>query len=192
MERIIKFFDRKIIENILIFTTIYIVLYILNVNIHLIFALLLFGAIFYYLYMNREEEKSSILTRKKNEKFDNKLPAIINKYDDILNFLYYISDFKQYNESVYNDLLININDFLSLCEDYDIVEGTRKKLLEDVIFDTKNKILEDLSSFIYSFNNSPILEKKLDNSIEKLNFILNRYIQNLNINIQSIDAFNNY
>lgn len=192
MERLIKFFDRNIIKLVLIFIGIYIVLYILNVNIHLIVTLVLFGIVFYYLWSTREEEKSMILTNRKNEKFDNKIPAVLNKYDDILNFLYFISDFKQYNEKVYDDLLINLNDFFSLIEDYQIIQGTKKKLMEDVIFDTKNKILDGLSSLIYSFNNSPVLTKKLNESIQKLNDILNQNIKKINIKIDYIDAFNNY
>lgn len=192
MERLIKFFDRNIIKLILIFIGIYIVLYILNVNIHLIVTLVLFGIVFYYLWSTREEEKLFILTNKKNEKFNNKIPSVLNKYDDILNFLYYISDFKQYNEKVYDDLLTNLNDFFSLMEDYQIIQGTKKKLMEDVIFDTKNKILDGLSSLIYSFNNNPILTKKLNDSIQKLNDILNENIKKLNIKIDYIDAFNNY
>lgn len=192
MERLIKFFDRNIIKLVLIFIGIYIVLYILNVNIHLIVTLVLFGIVFYYLWNTREEEKSMILTNRKNEKFDNKIPAVLNKYDDILNFLYFISDFKQYNEKVYDDLLINLNDFFSLIEDYQIIQGTKKKLMEDVIFDTKNKILDGLSSLIYSFNNSPVLTKKLNESIQKLNDILNQNIKKINIKIDYIDAFNNY
>jgi len=192
MERLIKFFDRNIIMLVLIFIGIYFVLYILNVNIHLIVTLILFVIVFYYLLITREQEKSVILTSKKNEKFDNKIPSVLNKYDDILNFLYYISDFKQYNEKVYDDLLTNLNDFYSLMEDYQIIQGTKKKLMEDVIFDTKNKILDGLSSFIYSFNNSPVLTKKLNDSIQNLNDILNQNIKKLNIKIDYIDAFNNY
>jgi hypothetical protein len=192
MERLIKFFDRNIIMLVLIFIGIYIVFYILNVNIHLIVTLILFSIVFYYLWSTREQEKSVILTNRKNEKFDNKIPSVLNKYDDILNFLYYISDFKQYNEKVYDDLLTNLNDFYSLMEDYQIIQGTKKKLMEDVIFDTKNKILDGLSSLIYSFNNSPVLTKKLNDSIQKLNDILNQNIKKLNIKIDYIDAFNNY
>ena len=192
MERLTKFFDRNIIMLVLIFIGIYIVFYILNVNIHLIVTLILFSIVFYYLWSTREQEKSVILTNRKNEKFDNKIPSVLNKYDDILNFLYYISDFKQYNEKVYDDLLTNLNDFYSLMEDYQIIQGTKKKLMEDVIFDTKNKILDGLSSLIYSFNNSPVLTKKLNDSIQKLNDILNQNIKKLNIKIDYIDAFNNY
>ena len=64
--------------------------------------------------------------------------------------------------------------------------------MDDVIFDTKNKILDGLSSLIYSFNNSPILRKKLEKSVDMLNNILNEYINSLNIKINSIEGFNNY
>jgi len=166
-------------------------LYILKIDIFIIVTVILFALYFYYKYNNREKEKSIILRQIEPEKFKNELPLIINKYDDIIDFLYYISDFKQYNEQVYHDFLINLNDFFTLYEDYQIVALNKKELMEDVLKDTKYKLLDGLSSFIYSFNNSPILREKLNNSINKLNDILNNYFLKLEININSIDAYNN-
>ena len=191
MESVIKFFDRKIIEMVSIFIGIYIVLYLLKIDVYLITTIILFGLYFYYRYDERVKEKEIILNRKK-EPFKNEIPSVINKYDNILNFLYFISDFKQYNEQTYNDILINLNDFFTLYEDYQVIPDNKKKLMDDVIFDTKNKILDGLSSLIYSFNNSPILRKKLEKSIDMLNNILNEYINSLNIKINSIEGFNNY
>lgn len=187
MERVIKFFDRKIVEMVSILIGIYIVLYLLKIDVYLITTVILFALYFYYRYTERETEKNIILNRKK-EPFKNEIPSIINKYDNIINFLYFISDFKQYNEQVYDDFLINLNDFFTLYEDYQVIPDNKKKLIDDVIFDTKNKILDDLSSFIYSFNNSPILRQKLEKSIDMLNNILNEYINSLNIKINSIDG----
>ena len=192
MERLKLFFDKNIIELLIILFSIYIIFYILKVNLHLIVSLILFAIILYYKFKTREEEKMTVLANTKNDKFINKIPTILNKYDDIVNFLYYISDFKQYNEQNYAELLVNLNDFLTLYEDYQIIKGTKKKLMEDVINDTKYKILDNLSSFIYSFNNSPILREKLNNSIDKLNIILNNYINNLGIKIDHITGANNY
>lgn len=191
MERVIKFFDRKIVEMVSILIGIYIVLYLLKIDVYLITTVILFALYFYYRYTEREKEKDIILNRKK-EPFKNEIPSIINKYDDIINFLYFISDFKQYNEQVYDQFVINLNDFFTLYEDYQVIPDNKKKLMDDVIFDTKNKILEDLSSFIYSFNNNPILRKKLEKSVDMLNNILNEYINSLNIKINSIEEFNNY
>jgi hypothetical protein len=192
MDRLKKYFDRRIIEYSLLFFLIYIVLYILRVDLHLIITAILFIGYFYYSFNNRENDKKIILTQKKQEPFENKLPSTLNNYDDIVNFLYYINDFKLYNDQVYNDLLINLNDFLTLYEDYSIIGIQEKKLMSDVIIDTKYKILDGLSSFIYSFNNSPILRNKLNDSVNLLNNILNNYIQKLNIDIPSVEPANNY
>lgn len=192
MERLKLFFDKNIIELLIILFSIYILFYILKVNLHLIVTLIVFAIILYYKFKIREDEKITVLANTKNEKFKNKMPTILNKYDDIVNFLYYISDFKQYNEQAYAELLVNLNDFLTLYEDYQIIKGTKKKLMEDVIHDTKHKILDNLSSFIYSFNNSPVLREKLNNSIDKLNRILNNYINNLGIKIDNITGANNF
>jgi hypothetical protein len=62
--------------------------------------------------------------------------------------------------------------------------------MEDVLFDTKSSILEGLGSFIYSFNNSPALRMKLDDSIKKLNTILLNYLIDLDIAIDHIEPEN--
>jgi hypothetical protein len=191
MDNILKYFNNKIIEFILVLFGIYALLYILKIDLAIVITAILFVLYFYYKYNNREKEKDIILNRIEPEKFKNELPLTINKYDDVIDFLYYISDFKQYNEQVYHDFLINLNDFFTLYQDYQIIAPHRKQLMEDVLNDTKYKLLDGLSSFIYSFNNSPILREKLNNSINKLNDILNDYLLKLEININSVDAYNN-
>ena len=192
MERIKNFFESNIFEFLPILLGIYIILYLLKLDLYIIITLLLFSIYFYYKYNYRNEEKNTIISNNKESKFQNKLPSLINNYDDIINFLYYISDFKQYNEQVYSDLLINLNDFLTVYQDYQIIIGPKKKLYADVILDTKYKILEGMSSFIYSFNNSPILREKLKNSINKLNIILANYLKKINIKEDNINPANNY
>jgi len=192
MESIKNFFETNIFEFLPILIVTYFVLYIIKIDLTILVTGILFVIYFYYRYNFREKEKKIIIENKNVEKFQNKLPTIINKYDDIINFIYYISDFKQYNEQVYSDLIVNLNDFLTIYQDYQIVQGTKKKLYADVLFDTKNKILDSISSFIYSFNNSPILREKLNNSINKLNNILRNYLHKINLEEDHINAFNNY
>ena len=192
MDEIIKFFNLNIIHMIMVLLGIYMFFYIIKIDILLITTLIVFVIYFYYKYQTNIRETNIILHQKSNEKFKNEMPSLLNQHDDIINFLYFINDFKQYNPDVYNELIININDFLTLYKDYQIIREEKKKLMQDVIFDTKAKILDNLSSFIYSFNNSPDLRLKLNNSIDKLNDLLNLYINKLNINIDHINAFNDY
>jgi Ca2+/Na+ antiporter len=192
MDEIIKFFNLNISHMIMVLLGIYMFFYIIKIDILLITTLIVFVIYFYYKYQTNVKETNIILHQKTNEKFKNEMPSVLNKHDDIINFLYFINDFKQYNPDVYNELIININDFLTLYKDYQIIREEKKKLMQDVIFDTKAKILDNLSSFIYSFNNSPDLRLKLNNSIDKLNDLLNLYINKLNINIDHINAFNDY
>jgi len=193
MEELIIFFNKNITEMISIFLITYIILYILKVDLLLIVSFVIFGSYFYYKYSVREKEKDMIIKNSHNvEKYKNELPSVIDKHDKIVNFLFYISDFKQYNELVYSSLLVDLNDFLTLVDDYKIIHPNQHKLMEDVLFDTKSKILNGLSSFIYSFNNSPVLRNKLEESIKKLNNILLNYLINLNIAIDHIQPANSY
>ena len=192
MDEIINFFNLNISHMIIVLLGIYMFFYIIKINILLISTIIVFVIYFYYKYQSNIKETNIILNQKTNEKFKNEMPSLLNKHNDIINFLYYINDFKQYNPDVYNELIININDFLTLFKDYQIIREEKKKLMQDVILDTKSKILDSLSSFIYSFNNSPDLRLKLNNSIEKLNDLLNLYINKLNIKIDHINAFNDY
>ena len=192
MDSVFIFLQNNIFQLIPIFIAIYLVLYIINFDLLLMISILIFLLYFGYIYYININDTQKMITKKEVESFDNKLPSIINKYDDIVKFLYYISDFKQYNEQIYDNLIININDFLTLIEDYPILnnEGKRKQS-QDIMFDVKLKILDGFSSFIYSFNNSPILESKLNESVEKLNNILNNYLIKLDIHIDNITSFNN-
>jgi hypothetical protein len=190
MDELITFFNKNITEMIMIFIGIYVVLYILNVDLLLIVAFLLFGSYFYYKYLNREKEKDLILKNTNVEKYKNELPYVIGKHDKIINFLFYISDFKQYNEKVYASLLVNLNDFLTLVEDYKIIHPNQHKLMADVLSDTRSAILNGLASFIFSFNNSPALRMKLDDAIKRLNIILLNYLIDLDIAIDHIKPAN--
>jgi hypothetical protein len=193
MNELIIFFNKNITEMISIFAITYIILYILKVDLLLIVSFIFFASYFYYKYNNREKEKDIILKNTNQvERYKNKLPSVIEKHDKIVNFLFYISDFKQYNEKVYASLIVNLNDFLTLVDDYKIIHPNQKKLMEDVFFDIKLSILDVLSSFIYSFNNSPVLRNKLDNAIYKLNNILLVYLLDLNIAIDHIQPANSY
>jgi len=192
MDKIKKFFELNIFEFIPILIGIYFILNILKIDIYIIGTFILFGGYFYYRYNFNEDEKVNIINTKKEEKFKNVIPSLINKYNDIIDFLYFISDFKQYNQKVYDDLLVNLNDFLTLYENSSIITGNKKKLYNDIILDTKQKIMDNMTSFIYSFNNSPILREKLNISINKLNTILLNYMQKLNIKEDSINPANNY
>jgi hypothetical protein len=193
MEELISFLNKNIIEMSTVLLVTYIILYILKVDLLLIVTFILFGIYFYYKYTKRENEKDTIIKNSHNvEKYKNELPSVIEKHDKIVDFLFFISDFKQYNEKVYADLLINLNDFLTLIDDYKIIHPNQQKLMEDVLFDTKLKILNGLSSFIYSFNNSPILRNKLNSSVQKLNSILLNYLIDLNIAIDHIQPANSY
>ena len=191
MEELISFLNKNIIEMSTVLVVTYIILYIIKVDLLLIVTIILFGIYFYYKYTKREKEKETIIKNSKNvEKYKNELPSLIEKHDKIVDFLFFISDFKQYNEKVYASLLVNLNDFLTLIDDYKIIHPNQQKLMEDVLFDTKKSILSGLSSFIYSFNNSPILRNKLDTAISKLNNILLNYLINLNIAIDHIEPAN--
>jgi ABC-type multidrug transport system fused ATPase/permease subunit len=190
MDELITFFNKNITEMIMIFIGIYVLLYILNIDLLLIVAFILFGSYFYYKYLNREKEKDLILKNTHVEKYKNELPYVISKHDKIINFLFYISDFKQYNEKVYASLLVNLNDFLTLVEDYKIIHPNQHKLMADVLSDTRSAILNGLGSFIFSFNNSPALRMKLDDAIKRLNIILLNYLIDLDIAIDHIKPAN--
>jgi Ca2+/Na+ antiporter len=88
MERIKNFFESNIFEFLPILLGIYIILYLLKLDLYIIITLLLFSIYFYYKYNYRNEEKNTIISNNKESKFQNKLPSLINNYDDIINYDY--------------------------------------------------------------------------------------------------------
>lgn len=153
-----------------------------SIKLNIIFGL--FIGVVVILYMNGKQTAVNELFEKQMEiKLDAikpepyKLKETKNK--DIIDFLFSIQDFYVYNQQAYEELIANIESFLTLYED--IFGGD-----EDLAFyyyqiaeSKKNNALNSLQSMIYKLPVDPIITDKFDRAHKRLETILNKYMNQL-------------
>jgi hypothetical protein len=128
----------------------------------------------------QNKEKINIIS--KNNK-NNKDIGKIREYNEFVDFLFSINEFYKLNQQVFEDLIINLNRFLSIYEDIKIDNKnyTQKYITAENI---KNNIMNILHSFIYALGNNYELVDKLNNACKILDNILNKYLEELYDNCQ--------
>lgn len=169
-----------------------------NILIGLIFASL----IIYYLYTYR---KQNILTDKQkfNEKFNNLFTNdnILNKYPKIVDFLFYLENFKYKDIENYNKIIDSFENFCQIYEycliDYNLIFQNFQKLI-----DLKDLIINQINSFIFIYGNTDyenILIRQQNSAKKIINELLNNlvilfkkkiYYDGYNNNITNIDYSN--
>ena len=159
---IITFISTKIIYN-------------TNVLIGLVFCSL----IIYYLYTYR---KYNIITgeQKFKDKFNtiNANSNILNKYPKIVDFLFYLENFKYIDISNYNDIINSFEYFCKIYEycllDYNLIYTNFQKLTDQKII-----ILNQINNFIFVYKNTTyenILIKQKISAEKIINDLLNNLV----------------
>jgi hypothetical protein len=176
----------------------------INFNTNILIGLLFFSILIYYIYTYR-----LINTINSNKKENIKFNTVctpntrLEKYPEIIDVLYYMDDYKAYNISLFDELIILFNSFIELYEDClkDIT------LINSVFINLRGieiNIYDTINSFIFSVSNNNYCNKLLEIKKET-NIILNKLLNNLitihkkliyyngyNINTQSInDLYSN-
>lgn len=165
------------------------IIYNLNILVGLVFCSL----IIYYLYTSR---KYNIKTDnyKFKKKFDtlNTKNKILNKYPKIVDFLFYLNNFKYNDINGYNEIINSFENFCKIYEysliDYNLICVNFQKMI-----DYKITILNQINNFIFTYENAEydniLFKQKL--SAEK---IINELLNNLVILFKKkiyYDGYNN-
>lgn len=160
-----------------------------NVLIGLIFCSL----IIYYLYTYR---KYNILTDK--QKFDLKYnnlytnDNILIKYPKIVDYLFYLENFKYKSIDNYNNIIISFQNFCKIYE-YCLIDNNLIFTNYQKLIDIKNTILEQINNFIFIYENS-IYENILIKQNISAEKIINELLNNLVILFKKkiyYDGYNN-
>lgn len=93
----------------------------------------------------------------------------------IISLMYNLRKYVQYNIKSYSSCLYNINIFLKICFQANDLEYNLVENYESLII-RKKKILNELSTLIYSIETSTVTYNKLNDSIILLHKLLNRHI----------------
>lgn len=117
--------------------------------------------------------------------------SVLEKYPDIINFLFSVQDFYLYSPRNYELLISNLNDFFILYSDSELFPYTSGRNYT-VAIKKKSDALNSLQNLIFSMPSSNNLTSKLNRSIDQLNYILSGYLKKIdNINSRFI-AENGY
>lgn len=166
------------------FATFLIVFFIINeinfTNKHIIIILIGIVVIF---YMN-EMRKSTSITRM--QELELKLNGIFPKpqffYIDsgIIELIFSIKEYKQYNPLAFNKLISLIDNFLKLT--LDVEKNTKNSYpLYDILHNLKDSALNNLHSIIYNMPSDINAEVKLTKAMDSLQFILNFHLENVRL-----------
>jgi hypothetical protein len=167
-------------KNIFIYCIIFVVVMAifmrLNVGLNIIF-----GCVIVYLIINLLDRKQEIEIKENRELDELKTsmiqptPVLLQKYKDIINFLFSIQDYYKYNPLIYENIIDNLDNFFHLYEEtYKLNElaGINYKLMNNIKLDTINV----LHSLIYTLPEDIAYINKLNNSFEIFNKILSKYL----------------
>ena len=110
----------------------------------------------------------------------------IEKYDEMIDFLFSIQDFYIYNQQAYEDMVECINNFFIVYEDI-LKNGIQTNQLFSIAEKNMYNSINHLHSFIYSIPNDDNIRNKLHTSLYVLEKILNNYLNEIyDIHIDNI------
>lgn len=150
-----------------------------NIRLNIFMALIISTVIIIYLHEKRETNIED-LEKQHKLKAETILPPIksVEKYKDIVDFLYSIQDFHAYNPQAYEEMVDNITSFFEMyesimkgaihCEDY-----------YEIALSKKQNSLNALHSLIYKLPVAGVLHKKLVKAQEVLDELLGNYLNEI-------------
>ena len=161
----------------ILIVSVYFTTRVIKVNIGLLSGLVL-GALMIKFLM---EQKNSNLFEF-NNKLEIKLQEINSGMDykakylyidaDIINLLYNIIEYKDFNKKVYKSLLKNVDKFLTIRENIKNVVNCNDYIKNAEDFYRIS--LNEMQSFVYSLPSDPIINEKMKRSLNRLHLLLKR------------------
>jgi len=151
----------------------------INIELNIIFGTLIAGAVIYFIYMYRSEEKQNedkINTYKKTLIVPHS--EIISQYDDIAQYLFSIQDFYIYNPNSYDEIVKELENFFRLYEET-LVNSKYAGRNYEMMNQKKNHIKNALHSIIYRFPTDKEYTEKLETAIVVIDKLLKKYLDEI-------------
>lgn len=114
--------------------------------------------------------------------------SLILKYPNIINFLYDIREYYEYNLTALDELIIELNNFFILYDDLIIHNYIDCEYIYDNLSGIKLKLINILSTYIYSIPDDIYLIDNLAIKQKEFDTILQEYLNNI-INNCKINTF---
>ena len=148
----------------------------IDFSITLFIGIIFFSILIYYFYTNRNKNyiDSEQKLNAKYETFNDESNVTIKDYPDIVDFIFYLSTFKKYNQDTFNDIVKLFDNFIFYYNSIKI-----DKSLADVSFKTMKNIKFNIVNKIETFNfttNNFILTQQTTKNIKRVEELLNGYL----------------
>src|ERR1700744_1927848 len=149
------------------------------VGLNVVFGIILATIIILYFISNKQEkiqERTDVINLKSD--YIRPHPIKLQYYKDLVDFVFSIQDLYHTNPPAYEEMVDNIDDFLTVYEESHIVpelSGQNYSLAES----KKLRAVNALQSLIFNIESSPILIGKLNHATHKLDEILDDYLGEL-------------
>ena len=163
----------------------------IEINYGLLIGLIFYSIVVYYFYTDKKINYVDNFN-KLNTKYDyiDTNTNVIKNYPPIIDLIFYMREFKEHSISIYNDVLIQFENFLILyeacMEDINLISANYPTLI--II---KNKILYTLES--YNFNTDNIAyTSKIYLLKKKAQVLLNNFLEQLTLEQKKNIYYNGY
>jgi hypothetical protein len=169
----------------------------IDFNISLFIGLIFFTILLFYLHTERN--KNFIDFKKKlDTKFEtfkeNNITDTLNKnlrnYPDIVDFIFYLSTFKNYNPNIFQDIINLFNRFINLYDYVNIDKSLASTLFKNMT-NIKVQIINNIESLLFTTNNKVFTKQisKFKITGEKL---LNKYLDKVLLINKKYNYYNGY
>jgi hypothetical protein len=146
---------------------------------------LILGVIGIYFYIQKvlyNMETSNTTLEYKYNSLLIKPNKLLLKYSEIIDFLYNIKNYYEYNLTNYNELIEELNEFFIMYDQLKENNYDQCKYIYDNLNNSKIKLIDTLANYIYSIPDDIYLINNLDQKKIEFNNLLDNYLNNITNN----------
>jgi hypothetical protein len=151
----------------------------IDFSITLFIGIIFYSILIYYFYTNRNINNvdSAKKIKTKYETFSDTEDSVIKEYPDIIDFIFYLSTFKEYNIDTFNEIINLFDNFIFLYNSILIDKSLSSTLFKSITL-IKYSIINKIESFNLNTDNIILTEQIKKNRI-KAEELLNKYLDNV-------------
>jgi hypothetical protein len=169
----------------------------IDFSISLFIGLIFFTILLFYLHTQRNKNYIDF-EKKLDTKFETfketNISETTNKnlrnYPDVVDFIFYLSTFKNYNPNVFHDIINLFNRFIELYDSVIIDKSLASTLFKNMT-SIKVKIINNIESFLFTTNNK-VFTRQITKSRIRGEKLLNKYLDRILLINKKYNYYNGY
>jgi len=169
----------------------------IDFSISLFIGLIFFAILLFYLHTERNKNFIDF-EKKLDKKFETFKETNITEttnqnlinYPDIVDFIFFLSTFKNYNPNVFQDIINLFNRFIELYESVNIDKSLASTLFKNMT-NIKVQIINNIESFLFTTNNA-VFTKQINKFKIRGEKLLNKYLDKILLINKKYNYYNGY